>query len=81
MNARPGGFPCRGREQGILAPANQIEAAWTRSLTRVLKDKIPWTGEGPLPLYLMCKDSEDGPLTIPLHSAAEQSWKDQGYLP
>jgi len=44
------------------------------------KDKIPWTGVGPLPLDQMCRDTEDGPLTIPLHPAAEQFWKEQGYL-
>jgi len=44
------------------------------------KDRIPWTGQGPLPLHTMCQDTEDGPLTIPLHSAAEQFWKEQGYL-
>jgi len=44
------------------------------------KDRIPWVGKGPLPLHLMCKDSENGPLTIPLHPAAEQFWREQGYL-
>jgi TRAP-type uncharacterized transport system substrate-binding protein len=44
------------------------------------KDRIPWTGEGPLPLQQMCRDTDDGPLTIPLHPAAERFWKEQGYL-
>jgi TRAP-type uncharacterized transport system substrate-binding protein len=44
------------------------------------KDHIPWHGEGPLPLHLMCQDTDDGPLTIPLHPAAERFWRAQGYL-
>ena len=45
------------------------------------KDRIPPdTGEGPLPLDLMCKDTIEGPLGIPLHPAAERFWREQGYL-
>ncbi len=45
------------------------------------KDRIPPdTGEGPLPLDVMCKDTIEGPLGIPLHPAAEQFWLEQGYL-
>ena len=45
------------------------------------KDRIPRdTGEGPLPLALMCRDTREGPLGIPLHPAAEQFWREQGYL-
>ena len=44
------------------------------------KDRIPWQGEGPLPLERMCKDSPEGPLDIPLHPAAEQFWRERGYL-
>ena len=45
------------------------------------KDRIPPdTGEGPLPLDQMCKDTVSGPLGIPLHPAAEQFWREQGYL-
>ena len=44
------------------------------------KDRIPWYGEGPLPLHLMCRDTDEGPLTIPLHPAAERFWREQGYL-
>ena len=45
------------------------------------KDRIPPdTGEGPLPLHLMCKDTIEGPLGIPLHPAAERFWREQGYL-
>jgi TRAP-type uncharacterized transport system substrate-binding protein len=45
------------------------------------KDRIPWPGEGPLPLARMCRDTPEGPLDIPLHPAAERFWRDQGYLP
>jgi TRAP-type uncharacterized transport system substrate-binding protein len=45
------------------------------------KDRIPWYGEGPLPLDKLCKDSKEGPLYIPLHRAAERFWRECGYLP
>ena len=44
------------------------------------KEKIPWQEEGPLPLDRMCCDTPEGPLTIPLHSAAERFWRARGYL-
>jgi TRAP-type uncharacterized transport system substrate-binding protein len=44
------------------------------------KERIPWTGVGPLPLHQMCRDGEEGALTIPLHPAAERFWREQGYL-
>ena len=44
------------------------------------KDRIGWQEPGPLPLELMCRDSADGPLTIPLHTAAEIFWRERGYL-
>lgn len=51
------------------------------------KDKIPFfaldgfsAGEGALPLDQMCKDTREGPLYVPLHPAAEQFWRDRGYL-
>jgi len=44
------------------------------------KDRIPWYGEGPMRLDLMCKSTKEGPLTIPLHPAAERYWKSLGYL-
>jgi len=44
------------------------------------KDRIPWYGEGPLPLDQMCRDTRDGRLTTPLHPAAEAFWREQGYL-
>jgi TRAP-type uncharacterized transport system substrate-binding protein len=45
------------------------------------KDRIPWQGEGPLPLDRMCRNTPDTPLVIPLHPAAERFWRDCGYLP
>ena len=44
------------------------------------RDSIPWEGEGPLPLDLMCRDTPEAPLGAPLHPAAEAFWKEQGYL-
>jgi hypothetical protein len=44
------------------------------------KDKIIWQEPGPLPLERMCRDTPDGPLTIPLHPAAERFWRARGYL-
>jgi TRAP-type uncharacterized transport system substrate-binding protein len=44
------------------------------------KDRIGWQEPGPLPLDLMCRDTLDGPLVIPLHPAAEKFWRGRGYL-
>jgi TRAP-type uncharacterized transport system substrate-binding protein len=44
------------------------------------KDRIPWYGNGPLPLETMCKDTREGHLPVPLHPAAERFWRDRGYL-
>ena len=44
------------------------------------KDRIGWQEPGPLPLELMCRDTADGPLTIPLHPAAENFWREREYL-
>ncbi|HLY67844.1 MAG TPA: TAXI family TRAP transporter solute-binding subunit [Chloroflexota bacterium] len=44
------------------------------------KDRIPWQGDGPLPLERMCFDTPDGPLDVPLHPAAERFWRERGYL-
>lgn len=44
------------------------------------KDRIPWQGEGPLPLERMCADNPEGPLDVPLHPAAESFWRERGYL-
>jgi TRAP-type uncharacterized transport system substrate-binding protein len=44
------------------------------------KERIPWYGQGPLPLDKLCKDSKEGPLNIPLHPAAEAFWRSKGYI-
>ena len=47
------------------------------------KDRIPAdqnNGQPPVPLHEMCMDTREGPLGIPLHPAAEQFWREQGYL-
>jgi TRAP-type uncharacterized transport system substrate-binding protein len=45
------------------------------------KGRIPWYGEGPIPLRDLCKDSRDAPLYLPLHPGAERYWREAGYLP
>ena len=45
------------------------------------KARIPWYGDGPMPLDQLCKDSKDGPLYLPLHTGAERCWREKGYLP
>lgn len=44
------------------------------------KDAIPWEGPGPLPLDIMCSDTPEAPLGVPLHPAAEKYWNERGYL-
>jgi TRAP-type uncharacterized transport system substrate-binding protein len=44
------------------------------------RDRIPWEGEGPLPLDRMCIDAEEAPLPAPFHPAAEQFWRARGYI-
>jgi TRAP-type uncharacterized transport system substrate-binding protein len=47
----------------------------------IRKDRIPyWYSNGPLRLDLMCTDTREGPLMIPLHAAAESFWHEQGYI-
>ncbi len=53
---------------------------WFCEALEARKDRMPWQGEGPLPLATMCKDSAEGPLDIPLHPAAEAFWRERGYL-
>jgi TRAP-type uncharacterized transport system substrate-binding protein len=42
--------------------------------------RIPWQGEGPLPVQTMCRDSDATPIDAPLHPAAESYWRSVGYL-
>jgi len=44
------------------------------------KERIPWYGEGPMDLKVMCSDTKVAPVAIPLHPAAERFWRQQGYL-
>lgn len=45
------------------------------------KMRIPWEGEGPLPVERMAREALDTPQTVPLHPAAERFWRGRGYLP
>lgn len=69
------GWPVYTRAETPDATVRSICAAIERA-----RERIPWQGEGPLPLDRMCIDSPEAPLTVPLHPAAEQYWRDQGYL-
>jgi TRAP-type uncharacterized transport system substrate-binding protein len=53
---------------------------WFCEALEARKDRMPWQGEGPMPIERMVKDSPEGPLDIPLHPAAERYWKERGYL-
>lgn len=44
------------------------------------KHLIPWEQPGPLPVERMAKDAPDTPLDVPLHRAAEQFWRERGYI-
>ena len=65
---------------GSEAPDGFV-TAFCRAL-EARKDRIPWeeTGRLPLPLDRMCHDAPDAPLQVPLHPAAEQVWRECGYL-
>lgn len=60
--------------------ADDVVTAFCTAL-EARKDRIPWYGDGPMRLDLMCKDTKEGPLPIPLHPAAEAFWRERGYLP
>lgn len=59
---------------------DEVVAAFCAAL-EARKDRIPWYGEGPMRLDLMCTDTREGPVPIPLHPAAERFWREKGYLP
>ena len=44
------------------------------------KERIPWAQDEPLPLAQMVRDTPEGHLEVPLHSAAERFWRGRGYL-
>ena len=50
------------------------------SALNACKDRIPWAKEGPLPLEQMVRDTAEGHLEVPLHPAAEEFWRECGYL-
>lgn len=41
---------------------------------------IPWNGSEPLDIAAVCRDADETPIMAPLHPAAVQYWRDQGYL-
>jgi TRAP-type uncharacterized transport system substrate-binding protein len=45
------------------------------------KERIPWANDSPLPLAQMVRDTPEGHLEVPLHPAAENFWRERGYLP
>jgi TRAP-type uncharacterized transport system substrate-binding protein len=59
--------------------SDEVVTVFCRALV-ARKDRIPWQGDGPLPIELMVRDTSAGPLKIPLHSAAEHFWRTHGYL-
>lgn len=58
---------------------NDIVANFCRALEK-RKNNLPWYGQGPMDLKHMVSDPPDAPNPIPLHPAAEQVWRDLGYL-
>ena len=42
--------------------------------------RIPWQEDAPLSLARMCRNAADAPYDVPLHPAAERSWKERGVL-
>jgi hypothetical protein len=69
------GWPIFVHEQADDKLVTQICAALVERA-----DRIPWQGEGPLPVERMCLDSPDTPQVAPFHPAAERYWREQGFL-
>ena len=69
------GWPIFTRADLDPARVGQICAA-----LEAAKHRIPWQGDGPLPVERMAKDAADTPLDVPLHPAAEQYWRSRGFL-
>lgn len=59
--------------------ADELVYAFCRALD-LRKGNIAWENAGPMPVAEMCRDTEAGPLRIPLHPAAERYWREAGYL-
>jgi TRAP-type uncharacterized transport system substrate-binding protein len=43
-------------------------------------ERIPWQEDAPLSLARMCRNAADAPYDVPLHPAAERSWRERGVL-
>jgi len=57
--------------------------ALVRDFCRALdesKERIPWAKDEPLPMKQIVSDTDEGHLEVPLHPAAEQFWRERGYL-
>jgi TRAP-type uncharacterized transport system substrate-binding protein len=63
----------------LASTPDRVVSAFCQALEN-RKALIPWYGDGPMRLDLMCKDTKEGPLDIPLHPAAEAFWRRQGYI-
>jgi len=61
------------------ATSDEIVTGFCQAID-LCKDRIPWQGEGPLPLDRMCSNTPEAPLTVPLHPAADRYWREHGYL-
>jgi TRAP-type uncharacterized transport system substrate-binding protein len=70
------GWPIYTRE----TTADNLVVEFCRAL-EASKDRIPWAKDAPLPLAQMVRDTPEGHLEVPLHSAAEGFWRERGYLP
>ncbi len=58
-------------------------ASLVRDFCRALddsKERIPWAKDEPLPMQQIVRDTDEGHLEVPLHPAAEQFWRERGYL-
>ena len=69
------GWPIIVREDAADKFVTQVCAALEERA-----DRIPWQGEGPLPIERMCIDAPDTPQVAPMHPAAEAYWKERGFL-
>ena len=69
------GWPIFVREDADAKLVTQVCAALVERA-----DRIPWQGEGPLPVERMCLDAPDTPQVAPLHPAAKKYWRECGFL-
>lgn len=79
----PGDIPTLDFSGWPLFVRDGADGAMVRRLCAALEARramIPWEGEGPLPLDIMCADTPEAPLGVPFHPAAEAFWQERGYL-